>query len=547
MNKKIYLGAILLTAVVAMSAQQLPNNSFTDWKSACGNSRSVTGKNKGSDAQRPGVEPTSWNGSNVNQTVMSVNKKESGLVTKSIESTDGSCVQLKNIWVGALGIGAVAPGYITLGTPWVYATSSVKSCDGGTFDGTEFAYRPDAVKGNFKRTDSNDESSSIVAYLWSGESSSRIGSVNRTTAYEVKANVDRPIMSKTTSTEDTYVTANATLIAKCDYTFKSTDSDWKEIIVPLEYANDNTVPTMMNVIVCAGDYWNRSNLVDATTLLVDDLDFVYYSTLSALKIAGKEIALQSGVYDYSVDGLLPTASQIAATLKGKFATAETTIDKDNKQVTIKVTNQGGRDEDGLTSHTYTIKFNYEEQSGYCFVVKNGDYSNPLVEKVPVTIEKTVTGSTCSMRIADFSFTDGGQTVNFSGVTLDGVTVAADGSLSYSGTAELSDGTSVPVTVSGGVEDEFGVYSIVFSINGYEMVFTNDERSSGVNSLAVQTAKIVGGTGSISVEGFNGDVYVYATDGRLVSKTAVAGRVDISMAKGLYVVRAAQKAVKVIVR
>lgn len=75
------------------------------------------------------MEPAEWNGSNVDQ----MGVKEKGLVTQQ-GGDDNKYLQLKNIFVGKLGIGSTAPGFINLGTPWVYATfPKIENSDGGTF------------------------------------------------------------------------------------------------------------------------------------------------------------------------------------------------------------------------------------------------------------------------------------------------------------------------------------------------------------------------------------------------------------------------------
>lgn len=99
---------------------------------------------------------------------------------------------------------------------------------------------------------------------------------------------------------------------------------------------------MMNVIISAGDYWNRGNLKENTTLLVDDVDFVYYSTLTSLKAGSKTIALKNGVYNYTVAGKMPTEKEVVATCKSQFADAAVAVDAANYKVTVTVTNQGVR-------------------------------------------------------------------------------------------------------------------------------------------------------------------------------------------------------------
>ena len=123
--KKSFLlsGALLLSLSAFMAnAQQLPNVGFESWKTTCGTSRSISKDGKKVDVVRPGVEPSEWNGSNVNQ----MGQKKPDLVTK-VEDNSNTVVQLKNIYIGLKfpKIGSTAPGFINLGTPWVYASTTI--------------------------------------------------------------------------------------------------------------------------------------------------------------------------------------------------------------------------------------------------------------------------------------------------------------------------------------------------------------------------------------------------------------------------------------
>ena len=83
--KKIYsilLSAALLATSSVATAQQLPNSSFENWKSSCGSTEAF-GYSTGM-RQRPGIEPTDWNGSSVNQKVVIEKKQE--LVFKETSS-----------------------------------------------------------------------------------------------------------------------------------------------------------------------------------------------------------------------------------------------------------------------------------------------------------------------------------------------------------------------------------------------------------------------------------------------------------------------------
>ena len=671
---------LLSISAFTANAQQLPNVGFESWKTTCGKSYSV----KKGEVVRPGVEPAEWNGSNVDQ----MGVKEKGLVTQQ-GGDDNKYLQLKNIFVGKFGIGSTAPGFINLGTPWVYATfPKIENSDGGTFGGQSFTYKPDAIKGKYKRPDSdaegkpisNNESSHIIVYLWYGTYQSSIGSADLTTKEE-KENVDRAVFGKTTGT------VSGKLVASCDKAFSSTaNNDWETIVVPLDYLANAGNPTMMNVIISAGDYWNRGNLKENTTLLVDDVDFVYYSTLTSLKAGSKAIALKDGVYNYTVTGKMPTKKEVVATCKSQFADAAVAVDAANYKVTVTVTNQGGKDVDGATQHVYTLQYTapvvkqyagilnvemggedvianatqevtisyYNDntcdfllphfmfagndignieipnvkvsedaagtktftdgeveamklaeggivahvvlnggtitsasvinmpitvgwmsgypddktelpievlfssdkkvevtEAGYYYVIKGDDYQHPLVEH-QITMLKSVKYGDMN----GFTYTLSLDGVNAGGINFGDMAVAGldNTDEQYSGTdsaVALGNGKTASVTVDGGKDATTGKYEVKFAttVDGqlYNIVFTTDDSSSSVNDVEANGAAVRGAEGAIVVEGFAGSVNVYTVDGRLAASAQIDGEATITVAAGLYVVRAGEKAVKVVVK
>ena len=469
MKKSIILSGALLLSLSAFTAnaQQLPNVGFDSWKGTCGDSRALT-KSKKEDRQRPGVEPTDWNGSNVNQYYV-MEKKEPGLVTQQTDGTN-KYVQLKNIYVGVGTIGSVAPGFINFGTPWVYAGTPVSDCDGGVFGGTSFTYKPDAITGKYRRTDSNAENSHIIVYLWNGTYTSKIGNIKQTVT-ESQNDVDRVVFGKTTGS------ASGKLVASCDKAFATTkDGGWETITVPLDYVAGAGEPTMMNVIVSAGDYWTRSNMLAGTTLLVDDVDFVYYSTLTALKAGSKTIALQDGVYNYTVAGKMPAAADVKATCKSQFANAAVTVDAENYQVTVVVTNQGGKDLDGQTQHTYVLQYTAPTEQVY-----NGILNVEMGgEDVIANAEKSVTikyynDNTCDFLLPDFEFMGsslGDISVPDVKVTEDaaGVKTFTDGEVEA---MELAGGEIVAhVVLDGGTITSAGVINMPITV-GWMMGYPDD--------------------------------------------------------------------------
>lgn len=333
--RKILLTALLAAGGLTASAQNLPNGDFQQWKTTCGKSDQTSLNNYDESAPfglatRPGVEPQDWNGSNVNQTVFNQNVSKDALVTRQKEG-DNFYVRLVCTKVGAFGIEAEAPAFINFGTPWVYAVSKKSKCDGGVYGGMSFSYKPDAIKGRYKRTPATKaEKARIIAYLWSGTFKSSIPSGKST---RLQDDVDRAIMGRVSG-----VTGDGKLVASCDYGFETTkNNDWEEIIVPINYKLTDVVPTKMNVIISSDDYWTRANMVENSTLEVDDVQFVYYHALESITYKGKTIKMEEGknFYNLLIDEDFDI-SKFSYEKIGAGATVDKSFDPELQMLTVTV-------------------------------------------------------------------------------------------------------------------------------------------------------------------------------------------------------------------
>lgn len=485
MKKSFLLSGALLLSISAFTAnaQQLPNVGFESWKTTCGTSRSISKDGKKVDVVRPGVEPSEWNGSNVNQ----MGQKKPDLVTM-VEDNSNTVVQLKNIYIGLKfpKIGSTAPGFINLGTPWVYASTTISDCDGGVFGGVSFNKKPDAIKGKYKRTDSNSEDSHIIAYLWSGTYTSKIGNVAQTTTEE-QNDVDRVVFGKATGS------ASGKLVASCDKAFSSTaNKDWETIVVPLDYVANAGNPTMMNVVISAGDYWNRGNLKENTTLLVDDVDFVYYSTLTSLKAGSKTIALKDGVYNYTVAGKMPTEEDVVATCKSQFADATVAVDAANYKVTVTVTNQGGKDVDGATQHVYTLQYTAPVVKQYAGILNVEMVGEDVIANA--TQEVTIiyyNDNTCDFSLPHFMFAG----TDIGNIEIPNVKVSEDAAGTKTFTdgeveaMKLAEGGIVAhVVLNGGTITSAGVINMPITV-GWMSGYPDDKTELPINVLFSTDKKV----------------------------------------------------------
>ncbi len=376
--KKFYalLSAASIAAISSVSAQQLPNAGFEGtWSTATPFTTSTA---------KPvtiGENPENWVISHVTGMTGSflngTGKKALGSNVAGYNSS--SAVELKNAETGALSITRNVPGYLTTGTTWSTAVSLNKT-DGGTFGSIPFTYRPDAMSVMYKRTIGvpdanaddktkakyNNEPATVVVYLWKGkkvQKSVPAAIVLSGTPNQIDMeDRDRCVLGITLDGcqgGDVETSADFELIGKNIYNIAGEQADWKELVIPIEYSS-NATPTKFNVIFSANDYFTTEVGLD-NTLTVDDVKLLYYSRLASLKVNGNDVTgFDPETYEYDLSDIeMPAdASAITYTLLGNSGTATATValDNDNNQALITVTNPQGADNDGKTSHVYTLKF-----------------------------------------------------------------------------------------------------------------------------------------------------------------------------------------------
>lgn len=543
--------AALLAFPLCGNAQQLPNNNFGNWKETCGSTEALTKTRTGGSIfkpvyglgtelrVRPGVEPESWNGSSVNQKVGLEVKKE--LVSK-LEENGQNILQLTNDFVGLGTMGSNAPGYINFGTPWVFADTDVDNCDGGSYGGMDFTYRPDAIQGTFKRTDTNEEKSHLIFYSWKGTFKSNIGSVDG--AYvEEATDVDRAILGKVEASE------KGTLIAKADYEFSG--NDWQTIIVPIEYVS-NELPEKVNVIASCGSYWDRSIIVKGTTLQIKDISLIYYSRLKDLQVNGVSIeGFASDKYEYAVDAAMPEESAFSFATLGTsgVANAEIALDKENAKATITVRNAHGADNDGISQHEYVVKFNKEDDSnpseasvyeGKLVIEMGGSTVTDEPLDAKVSIEYT-SADECIFTLPNFMLM--GQ--NMGNIVVPNVKVTKDGNNTcFAGTVQnlkLDAGGGASIYADATLEasnctiDENGEANMVINVIWHQDESTDIPITVYFNGQGPKPSAIEG----VDVDNSNAPVEFYNLQGIRVNSS--------DMAPGIYIRRQGTDVKKVLVK
>lgn len=423
-----------------------------------------------------GSQPPMWSASNIKQSF--VKEELVRLNTKDRIQTQANTysVDLTNIYCGLGGLGSTAPAYITLGEAWSYGSSNIEDSDGGAYGGIDFTYRPDAISLWIKRSHgitatngklNSTEKATVLLYSWKGETSSKMkigldmpgfGDVKEITML----NRDRDVLGMVT--DGVTKSNDFELVSKLEEYIDGDFSDWTNFVYDINYKT-TTAPEKLNIVISAANYFDaRENIGEGNYLNVDDVSFVYYSTLSKLSIAGRNINLVDDTYEYNVVGVMPTsAEEVVATTKGKFAETKVDLNADEKKVTITVTNQGGEDIDGKTEHVYTISYSdpisTETHEGYLNISMAG---SPLAQNQAATIQiDVVKEGICTFILPNFSL---GSSMSFGNIVVENVTMTEDNGIkTYKGTVKGLELQSIvaDVDINGTIDVE---NNIDFDIN-----------------------------------------------------------------------------------
>ncbi len=340
-----------LYCLSSVNAQQIYGDFDAQWVSDTKGNGALPGM-----YLRPGTQPVGWEASNVNQKVL-LEKKET-LVTPDEDRMggDGFSVKMENKEIGAVGIVSGAPGYITLGVPWVFAIADLPACDGGTVGGIAYSQRPDSLVGYYKREFgiNGQEDALIMAYMWKGSSLStvRTNSSGGLVSSETRQVVDQDqcVLGMKEADE-----SNVQLIGKAEYIIKTELEEWTRISIPIEYYSED-IPEKLNVVICASNYWDRPSIKAGSLLWADDVELVCNSELRKLTIGGEELEqFNPKVYEYFLVANDWENQEVVA--EGYGANSVVDVQTEGNTVTIVVTDETAK---GQKSHTYSLKFVGEE-------------------------------------------------------------------------------------------------------------------------------------------------------------------------------------------
>lgn len=303
-----------------------------------------------------GKTPTGWCVSNVYTTAKTFNIASRLDV---YEDESDYAVKLTN----SSYMGQNVPAYMTLGTSWATAKGFGGNADGGSFGGKEFTTRPDAIRFDYLRnTPKGKENATVVAYLWKGTYTQMNVPGNTAITGNPKLcdmkDRDRSILEMPTDQGgDVTKTSDAECIATINYSItSSTNGEWETLTIPFEYKTSST-PEKINIIFAATDYFDRSKIVSGNSLCVDNVKYVYYHSLSDIKLNGTTIdGFNENRTEYTVKGNMSDyKNALDCTTKSANSTKNVNWNDAENLVTITVKGSNYA-EDNESMTVYTIKF-----------------------------------------------------------------------------------------------------------------------------------------------------------------------------------------------
>ena len=507
MNKKFILLAALAGGVtLGAQAQQLPNASFdTPWEECF----PYIGKD-GKHTKSIGTQPKGWTIANV----YGMNTAGATVVAKDTLGlgTDTKAVKLTNT-PNSLMSSQIVPGYMGLGTTWNTSVMGQQN-DGGSFGGIEFTNRPDAVEFYYQRICpevSADIPATFVAYLWKGQWQQAEVPINiaafGSPKKETMIDRDRNILGMPTDKGGAVTKSDdALLIASSIHHIKDINKELTKLVVPIEYHDSTAVPTKMNLVFAANDYFDATTVKAGNSLVVDSVKLVYYHALESLTYGDKVYTPNAeGVIDLS-EVAFDANTPMQFHVKGVGATVEKgAYNPATHEMTLEV--RGNDYEANSASKTvYTLRFKSDAQvaapelaslsiSGVPFTeLKAGqtEYTLPFAYNPGLVFQGTANG-TATVSESVYDNVAKTHTVNVVDATSNKTTKYV-----FSFTEAVADAAS-------------GIYDGALSV-----VLTNAEDVSvptALNNAGINVTKNANGTINLAINNFSfagipvGDIFV----------------------------------------
>lgn len=378
--KKLFTLLLLSGTLTANAQYQLKNAGFEEWEDV---SQTFKAGFPSKNITRTGVEPLYWNSFITgNGTSTYLNYACENQLEQSSEVRPGSTGQysakLFDRHFTALFVQVTAQGNMTTGRINMGAMSA------------------DNSKGNYNYTDTETEGGNQT---FTGQPDAMrvwVKYVSSDPSYRAKANT---ILHTEGRYQDPYNNDEmntASLVAKAEDMDIRPKNEWQELTIPFEYSNMDAQPAYALVTFSTNKTpgTGSSDTSNPDYMLVDDLEYLYYSDLTSLKYNGSEY-FEEEKTSYDLSNEVYDENKLEIKSNGQFAKISKIYNSQTGLLTIKI--EGNNiSEDPTNVHTYTVQFKeakaeIEEYTNDLTVSVNGNTSAP--QSTTIQLIKEVDGST----------------------------------------------------------------------------------------------------------------------------------------------------------
>ncbi len=387
--KKILLSLFMLGGLLSAEAQyQVANSSFETWESVSYTTSSGTAVT--------GEEPTSWS-SFITGTGSLKDVAAANQVEKSTEKRTGAtgtyCAKISSravkfgTWVAALAQGNLTTGCINMG--------SITASD---------------AKGNYNYTNLDNAGQNQP---FTGKPDAMHVWIKFTTTTTYKGKVSTVLHTSGYYQDPEANTLTAKVVAKAVNEAVSPSADWQEITLPFTYT-DGVTDRPAYALVSFATSSTAGKGGESDYMLIDDLEYLYYSKLATLAYDGTSyFDASKTAYDlsdkvYDPAKLVVTSNGVAATIERSYnaTTGLLTLTvkgdnwsvdnsnqnvytvqfKANQPIVTNYTNKLSVGVDGVTNPTQdaTIQLIQEADNSYSFQLKNFMLSGTPIGTIKVT-------------------------------------------------------------------------------------------------------------------------------------------------------------------
>ncbi|MDR1980104.1 MAG: PCMD domain-containing protein [Tannerellaceae bacterium] len=253
-------------------------------------------------------------------------------------------------------------GFLTTGVIQIEDMQPITSLNNDAFT---FATSTDPGANNFRQpfTGRPDALKALVKYTPVSQGASDIGAVS---AWIHTAADFQSRAAETPADIAEKAVANATLVLSPT----ETRDEWKELIAPFDYVARENEPAYILISALTNAAFGGGSAGDE--LLLDDVEMVYYSTLTDIKVGGESIeGFDEDTKVYNFEGSAPALSDIEAVAKSPWATVEeATSETEGDVTTITIVVKGNDFDVSGNSETYQLVYTSSDSSNEK-VVKDG--------------------------------------------------------------------------------------------------------------------------------------------------------------------------------